>query len=229
MCPQTFNPPARNSTGTLSANGIPARSAKRISAALASCIPKPEKIVPMPTSEAFIQSLGRVFETLCSKSLAKSQTCFDGVKPPPISLPDYIERIHMYVPCSTECYVLALVYIDRILQRHPEFQVTPLNVHRLFITAIVVATKFQDDKYFSNAYYSRVGGVHVKELNMLEVRFLKLVGFNLCVNPDEYENYRWFVGTAAAAVMQMAEEQDQPNEVPAAQATVPALTAVACA
>jgi hypothetical protein len=180
----------------------------------------------MPTSEAYIQSLGRVFETLCSKSAAKSQTCFDGVKPPPIALADYIERIYTYVPCSAECYVLALVYIDRILQRHPEFQVTPLNVHRLFITAIVVATKFQDDKYFSNAYYSRVGGVHVKELNMLEVRFLKLVGFNLCVNPDEYENYRWFVGTAAAM---QKDEQDYQNEVPAAPATVPALTAVACA
>lgn len=228
MRPQTFNPPSRKSKeGARPANGIPARSAKRISAALASCIPQPAKtLVPKPTSEAFIASLGRVFETLCGKSLPAAQTCFDGVRPPPISLSDYIERIYTYIPCSAECYVLALVYVDRILQRHEEFQVTHLNVHRLFITAIVVATKFQDDKYFSNAYYSRVGGVAVKELNMLEVRFLKLVGFNLCVTPEEYENYRWFVGTAAQLQMEEACQMEVPA---AAAATVPALTAVACA
>jgi hypothetical protein len=226
MPKQSFQPRARHTKqGPQNvSNGIPARSAKRISAALASCFQEPiGKPEPHSKSEAFITSLGRVFETLCNKSNPETQNPFNGVKPPPITLPDYIERIRTYIPCSVECYVLALVYIDRILQRHEGFQVTYLNVHRLFITAIVVATKFQDDKYFSNAYYSRVGGVAVNELNMLEVRFLRLIGFNLCVTPEEYENYRWSVMDATCTQKQKMYEM----EVPAT--SVPALTAVACA
>ena len=46
-----------------------------------------------------------------------------------------------------------------MLQLYPTFVVSQLNVHRLFITAFVVACKFHDDFYFSNKYYSVVAGV----------------------------------------------------------------------
>ena len=39
------------------------------------------------------------------------------VRPPPIGLQEYIERIRAYIPCSTECFVLAIVYIDRVPAR----------------------------------------------------------------------------------------------------------------
>ena len=33
-------------------------------------------------------------------------------------------RARRYIPHSTECYVLAMIYIDRVLQRHPGFAVS---------------------------------------------------------------------------------------------------------
>jgi hypothetical protein len=57
------------------------------------------------------------------------------------------------------------------------------------ITAVMLAVKFFDDVYYSNVYYSKVGGVKVHEMNILECRFLELIGWRLYVSPQEYERY----------------------------------------
>jgi hypothetical protein len=64
-----------------------------------------------------------------------------------------------------------------------------LNVHRVVITAILLAAKFFDDAYYNNAYYAKVGGVLVSELNSLEVEFLFRINFSLRVAPDVFEKY----------------------------------------
>jgi len=97
-------------------------------------------------------------------------------------------RIHKYASCSTECFILALVYIDRLIQRN-NFLLTHLNVHRVVITSILLAAKFFDDAYYNNAYYAKVGGVLVSEMNSLEVEFLFRVNFELHVSPEVYNKY----------------------------------------
>jgi hypothetical protein len=119
----------------------------------------------------------------------RGPTSFDGVKPPPIELQQYINRLFSYIPCSTHCFVYAIIYVDRILRMNPRFKLSDLNVHRTFFTALVVASKFYDDEYYSNSWYGRVGGVSTPELNLLEVSFLKLIKFRLSVSPEEYEMY----------------------------------------
>jgi Cyclin len=67
---------------------------------------------------------------------------------------------------------------------------TDLNVHRVVITAILLAAKFFDDAYYNNAYYSKVGGVLVSEMNGLEVDFLFRINFSLHVQPDMFHKYK---------------------------------------
>lgn len=67
---------------------------------------------------------------------------------------------------------------------------TELNVHRVVITAILLAAKFFDDAYYNNAYYSKVGGVLVSEMNGLEVDFLFRINFSLHVTPELFEKYK---------------------------------------
>ena len=98
-------------------------------------------------------------------------------------------RIHKYASCSNECFILALIYIDRLIQRN-NFLLTDLNVHRVVITAILLAAKFFDDAYYNNAYYSKVGGVLVSEMNGLEVDFLFRINFSLHVTPELFEKYK---------------------------------------
>merc|ERR1712151_1484941 len=107
---------------------------------------------------------------------------------PSISVLNYLERIHKYASCSTECFVLALIYIDRMIQRN-NFLLTELNVHRVVISSVLLAAKFFDDAYYNNAYYAKVGGVLLSEMNSLEVEFLFRISFSLHVNPELYNKY----------------------------------------
>ena len=65
-----------------------------------------------------------------------------------------------------------------------------LNVHRVIVTAVLLAAKFFDDAYYNNAYYAKVGGVLVHEMNGLEVDFLFRIDFSLHATPDEFTKYR---------------------------------------
>ncbi|RYG53553.1 hypothetical protein EON66_08370, partial [archaeon] len=89
---------------------------------------------------------------------------------------------------SPECFVLALVYIDRLIQRN-SLLLNSLNVHRIIITAVMLAAKFFDDQYYNNAYYAKVGGVPTSEVNSLELEFLFCINFTLHVPTDVYEKY----------------------------------------
>lgn len=119
----------------------------------------------------------------------QSITKFHALVPPGICIADYLDRILKYSSCSNECFVLALIYIDRLIQFN-NFALTSFNVHRVIITSILVAAKFFDDQYYNNAYYARVGGVPCSELNSLETDFLFGVNFGLHVEADEYYKYR---------------------------------------
>lgn len=94
-----------------------------------------------------------------------------------------------YSPCSVECFVLALVYVDRIMQANWRFLLTSLNVHRLLLTAVMTAVKYHDDCSYNNAYYAKVGGIPLGELNALEVELLFLLGFDLHVSGEVFERY----------------------------------------
>jgi hypothetical protein len=54
---------------------------------------------------------------------------------------------------------------------------------------VLVASKFFDDTFYNNSYYSRVGGITCAELNALELEFLFLINFNLSVSPDMFNCY----------------------------------------
>lgn len=55
---------------------------------------------------------------------------------------------------------------------------------------MLLAAKFFDDAYYNNAYYAKVGGVLVSEMNGLEVDFLFRINFSLHVPPELFHKYR---------------------------------------
>ncbi|KAE9049221.1 hypothetical protein PR001_g3507 [Phytophthora rubi] len=142
---------------------------------------------------AIVQTLAVVVESMVHASDRMPlgyyhKTKFEAFRAPGISVRDYLVRIHKYASCSPECFVLALVYMDRLHQMQG-FVLTELNVHRVVITSVVLAAKFFDDHYFNNAYYAKVGGVPCPEMNELEVEYLLLINFSLHVSSDTYTRY----------------------------------------
>ena len=80
-----------------------------------------------------------------SACIGKSLSGFHGVRAPSISIGKYLERLYKYSSCSPSCFVVGYVYIDRLLHKHPDSLVVSLNVHRLLVTTIMVASKMLDD------------------------------------------------------------------------------------
>ncbi|CAM8910965.1 unnamed protein product [Rhodiola kirilowii] len=114
---------------------------------------------------------------------------FHGLTRPTISIQSYLERIFKYANCSPCCFVVAYVYLDRFAQRQPSLPINTYNVHRLLITSVMVAVKFMDDMYYNNAYYAKVGGISIAEMNCLEVDFLFGLSFHLNVTPKTFHTY----------------------------------------
>jgi len=115
---------------------------------------------------------------------------FNAQNPPDVSISDYLARIVKYTPCSAECYLLSIIFIDRVVQNH-QIRVNSYNVHRLLLIATVMAAKLLDDTTVNNKYYSHVGGIPIKELNSLECKLLGLMNYDLNVSTFSFELYRY--------------------------------------
>lgn len=107
-----------------------------------------------------------------------------------ISIADFLDRLRRLFSCTNECFILALIYIHRIIKFCNGFRVCNLNVHRLLVTSVMLATKFCDDTYSSNTVYAQAGYVSTNKLNDLEWNFLVLINYTLYVSPTEYDQYR---------------------------------------
>ena len=131
---------------------------------------------------------------------------------PSISIQAYLMRILKYCPMSSDIFLSLLVYFDRMTRagRHtltaavqqpggagiePDegpgsaFAVDSYNIHRLVIAAIVVASKFCSDVFYTNARYAKVGGLPLPELNHLEFQFLLMNDFRLLIPLPDLQRY----------------------------------------
>jgi hypothetical protein len=61
------------------------------------------------------------------------------------------------------------------------------------IISIMIASKLFDDNPYNNRYYSLVGGISTKELNLFELQFLNLINYNLNITLDIFQTYRYYI------------------------------------
>eukprot|EP00831_Metopus_contortus_P051287 TRINITY_DN4304_c0_g1_i1.p3 TRINITY_DN4304_c0_g1~~TRINITY_DN4304_c0_g1_i1.p3 ORF type:complete len:134 (+),score=8.90 TRINITY_DN4304_c0_g1_i1:376-777(+) len=62
-------------------------------------------------------------------------------------------------------------------------------LNRLILVSVLMAIKYNEDFYFDNPFYARVGGIPTKEMNILEVNFHHLIQFDLFVDHEAYIQY----------------------------------------
>ncbi|KAI7867390.1 cyclin-domain-containing protein [Spinellus fusiger] len=112
---------------------------------------------------------------------------------PSIPISSYLFRIFQYCPCTNECFLAILVYFDRMaknsLGSNSLFFIDSYTIHRLVITGVMMATKFFADNYYTSSCYAKIGGIALLELNRLEIEFLSLNSYNLCISVEELQLY----------------------------------------
>ncbi|EFA82724.1 cyclin-related 2 family protein [Heterostelium album PN500] len=60
-------------------------------------------------------------------------------KLPSITVRDYLQRLFKYSPCSKECFIASLYYIDK-LSVECGLSINSYNIHRILITTLVIST-----------------------------------------------------------------------------------------
>lgn len=133
-------------------------------------------------------------------------SCFDSRIVPEISIHNYLERINLYTECSEACFIIAYIYIRRVLKGFG-FVLSKHNVHRLLLTSIVLAIKSIDDEYANNKIYAAIGGVELNELNTLEVSMLELLRYKTFVH------HRSYFKTVNRLVQQYAQSEKEEVEL----------------
>lgn len=69
--------------------------------------------------------------------------------------------------CSESCFISAIILLDRIQTLNAELTLSSSNIHKMIMSAILIATKYCDDDVYNNTYYVKIAGLSVGELNEL--------------------------------------------------------------
>lgn len=110
---------------------------------------------------------------------------FYSKQPPPISLEDYLMRIHKFCPMSTAVYLATSLYIHRLAVEERAIPVTRRNSHRLLLAGLRVAMKALEDLSYPHSRFAKVGGVSENELARLEISFCFLTNFEFKTSKEK--------------------------------------------
>lgn len=81
---------------------------------------------------------------------------------------------------------------------------------RMFLTALILASKYLQDRNYSARAWSKISGLPMKEINDNERRYLRFVGWDLHVPKDAFENWSKIV----LAICRLSTGQDFPGQEP---------------
>eukprot|EP00512_Aurantiochytrium_limacinum_P004786 CAMPEP_0171496080 /NCGR_PEP_ID=MMETSP0958-20121227/6500_1 /TAXON_ID=87120 /ORGANISM="Aurantiochytrium limacinum, Strain ATCCMYA-1381" /LENGTH=232 /DNA_ID=CAMNT_0012030137 /DNA_START=1021 /DNA_END=1719 /DNA_ORIENTATION=+ len=82
--------------------------------------------------------------------------------------------------------VMAGMFINRLMERHPDFRICKSNVHRLLLTAIMLAAKTWRDAAIPMKFMAAVGGIPLDQLLTFEIDFCKMVGFDFSTDTSAF-------------------------------------------
>ena len=112
--------------------------------------------------QRILRLMADVLERICQQNAdlrAMTPTMFDAVSVPDMSIHCYLVRIRRYTKFDFSCFLVAATYMERLCQQGVSFYPTMHNIHRLFVTALLLASKATDGEpcvYFNACKSSHI-------------------------------------------------------------------------
>ena len=131
---------------------------------------------------------------ICEESTTNKDTNGPIIKPfiskkiPSVSIKSYLDRLAKYSKIENNTLLLILIYIDKVCDIN-KIRLNYFNIHKMILASMLIAIKYNEDDYYSNSFYAKVGGVTKSEIDVLEYEFLVLIDFNLYVSDDLFLKY----------------------------------------
>ena len=105
-----------------------------------------------------------------------------------ITINDYLQRLVKYTQVESSTLIAMLIYIDRICELN-NFIINSYNVYKILFSSLIIAIKYNEDEYYDNKFYAKVGGLTLTEMNNLEINYLSLIDFKLYISEEVFDNY----------------------------------------
>ncbi|CAO3629254.1 unnamed protein product [Cunninghamella blakesleeana] len=102
----------------------------------------------------------------------------------------FCHQILSVTQLSESVVILSLKYIAILLQNNPRIQGADGSEYRLFIVALLLANKFQDDNTYTNKTWSDISRMKLNELDIMEFEFLDVLKYRLFIRKEEYDCWK---------------------------------------
>ena len=117
---------------------------------------------------------------------------FSRQNPSKVTLQYFFGRIKRYSQIEKSTLIIILIYIDRVCITSGII-LNPHNIHRIILGCLILAIKYNEDVYYNNEYYAKIGGVPLDEINTLEYKSFELIEQNLFISDDIFEKYLAYI------------------------------------
>lgn len=91
--------------------------------------------------------------------------------------------------CIYRDLIAALVYVDTLINSGVISGISFNNMHRLVALSMMTSTKFFDDVHYSNASWSKIVGIPLRELNSAEITFLQSLNFDVNIKFETLQTW----------------------------------------
>ena len=104
-----------------------------------------------------------------------------------------------------------VIYIDRLCNKH-KIKLSYLTIHKLFLSSLIVATKYNEDETYFFKIYAKLGGVTISDLEYLELCFVTSLDFDLYINDELYDKYHNYFADENSDDDDDIEEEEEEKE-----------------
>ncbi|ORY02718.1 hypothetical protein K493DRAFT_191005, partial [Basidiobolus meristosporus CBS 931.73] len=101
----------------------------------------------------------------------------------------FCERVLSWCDSSPSNIYLALMYLQRLKQYCPRLSGGRGSEVRIFAVALLLASKYLEDRPFNNRTWSVITGLDSYEIGVMEREFLSCIQYQLHVSEAEFR--RW--------------------------------------
>jgi hypothetical protein len=133
------------------------------------------------SEEKYIDEYPQYFDKQRIENIRKIPTLDDMI--------NYIEALYNCVQFSSECCIISLIYINRIIAL-TGLSLQTTNWRPMVFVSLMISQKIWDDKYLSNGDFSYIYPFFEKnQLNILEMKFLEMIQYNVYVKLSVYMTF----------------------------------------
>ncbi|KAK9763767.1 hypothetical protein K7432_009276 [Basidiobolus ranarum] len=107
----------------------------------------------------------------------------------------FCDRVLSWCDNSPSNIYIALKYLQRLKQLCPHLSGSKGSEVRIFSIALLLASKYLEDRPFNNRTWSVITGLNSYETGVMEREFLACIHYQLHVCEEEFRNWKHFIDT----------------------------------